>query len=131
MAQLMQRPVSEASRKALAPVLRDAKSNLRSNGSIITGALYRGMVIRLKGKKPGSVTHHVAASGEAVGEAHLVEFGTEEHWQPKRGQMHPGAQAKPFLEPAFVSNEKTAVKIFGDSLGPAIERQADRLSKRD
>lgn len=131
MAQLMQRPMNEASRKALAPILRDAKSNLKSNGSYITGDLYRGMVIRLKDKRRNQVINVVAATGRAIGEAHLVEFGTEPHWQPNRGQMHPGAEAKPFLEPAYVANEAKAVKIFGEEIGVALERQAGRMSKRD
>lgn len=131
LAQNLSRPVNEASREALAPILADAKANLRANGSYITGTLYKGMVIRLKNKKRGRNTMVVAASGKAIGEAHLVEFGTEPHWQPKRGQMHPGAEAKPFLEPAYVKNEKKAVQIFGEEVGPAIERQVNRMSKRD
>lgn len=33
--------------------------------------------------------------------AHLVEFGTAPHAQPRRGIMHPGARPKPFFRPAF------------------------------
>ncbi len=131
LSQLMERPVSEAARKALAPILAQAKANLRANDSVKEGNLLRGMVIRRKGKRAGEVTLHVVASGKAVGEAHLVEFGTEPHFQPKRGRMHPGAAAKPFLEPAFVTNEKKAVKIFMDELGVAVERQVARMGKRD
>ncbi len=132
LSQNLQRPVSEASRKALAPILKDAKANLHANGSVKEGNLLRGMGIRQKGKKRDSITTVVAAvTDAAIAEAHLVEFGTEEHYQPRRGQMHPGADAKPFLEPAYVANEKTAVKIFGNELITAIERQVSRMSTRD
>lgn len=33
--------------------------------------------------------------------AHLVEYGTAPHYQPRRGVMHPGARPKPFMRPAF------------------------------
>jgi len=107
--------------------LRAAKANLLANGSYVYGNLYRGMAIRQKGKTSASNPHAVTATGKAIGEAHLVEFGTDPHWQPRRGRWHPGADPKPFLTPAYVQNEQEAIRRFGEAYGPAVERQADRL----
>lgn len=122
----MQRPTSEASRFALKPILAASKANLMANGSYEEGILFRGMKIRQKGKTRTSNSHAVTATGKAVGEAHLVEFGTDPHWQPRRGVMHPGARPKPFLGPAYADHDQEAVKRFGQEMGPAMERLAAR-----
>lgn len=126
----MRRPVGEASRKALQPVLADAKSNLRANNSYKRGVLFKSMKIRRLKSSGAKITWTVSATGKGVGIAHLVEFGTEPHWQPKRGRMHPGARPFPFLTPAFIDNDDLAIRIFGQEIGPAIELQALRLASR-
>ncbi len=126
----MRRPVAEASRAALRPILKSAKSKLTKNGSAKRGVLRKGMVIRQKKSRKGSIETVVAAKGRARSIAHLVEFGTDPHWQPKRGVMHPGADPKPFLTPAYEENEKQSIEKFGEVIGPAIERQAERLNRR-
>lgn len=126
----IQRPISEASRFALLPMASSAKSNLVSNGNIKTGELARSIKVKkLKGSKTG-VDYVVGATGKGIKKAHLVEFGTDPHWQPKRGRMHPGARAFPFLTPAFEDNDDVAVKRFGKKIGPALEAQAARLGRR-
>ncbi|MEM7303404.1 MAG: hypothetical protein AAF468_20175 [Pseudomonadota bacterium] len=127
----MVRPIGEGARAGLAPILSDAKANLIANGSVHRGVLLRGLVIRRNKKKlRNSVSWQVAASGKAVSIAHLVEFGTEPHWQPNRGVMHPGAEPKEFLSPAYYDNEREAISIFGKIIGPALEEQAARLYAR-
>lgn len=130
LARSIQRPVSEASREALKPIQRQAKKNIVANGSKKRGVLYRGIVIRQKKRSRGSVETVVSAAGKARYIAHLVEFGTEPHFQPKRGVMHPGAEPKEFLTPAYLDHEDRAIEIFGRVLGPAIERQAERVRRR-
>lgn len=122
----MQRPTSEASRYALKPILAAAKANLLNNGSYISGELFRGMATRQKAKTRSSNTHAVTATGKAISKAHLVEFGTDPHWQPRRGVMHPGAKPYPFLGPAYADHDREAVKRFGDEMGQAMERLAAR-----
>lgn len=60
--------------------------------------------------------------------AHLVEFGTKPHRQPKhwwfRNTGHPGATAKPFLEPAFESTKAQVEQIIETQLRERIEREA-------
>ncbi|WP_306049184.1 hypothetical protein [Oceaniradius stylonematis] len=124
------RPIGEASRYGLQPMLRSAKQNLLDNGSYESGELYDGMRIRKIKKAPaGHVQHHVTATGKAVSKAHLVEFGTAPHWQPKRQQMHPGAKPHPFIEPAYHEKADETVDRFGKRVGPAIERQAARIGR--
>ena len=140
LAQLQERPIGDASRHALQPVLKAAKNNLGSStplnyagtpGGLAYGGLKKSLSIRKvkKVRKP-EVKYHVTPTGRGVGKAHLVEFGTEPHWQPKRGVMHPGAKPFPFLTPAFNEHEDEVVDRFGKSYGPALERQASRLARR-
>ena len=140
LAQMQERPIGDASRHALQPILKAAKANLGSTtplnyagkpGGVQFGGLKKSLAIRKvkKVRKP-NVQYHVTPTGRGVGKAHLVEFGTEPHWQPKRGVMHPGAKPFPFLTPAFEAHDDEAVDRFGKAYGPALERQAERLAKR-
>ncbi len=126
----IQRPISESSRFALRPILNTAKANLRANGNIKSGDLLRGMAIRKKKAKRGVSETVVAATGKGVKNAHLVEFGTDPHWQPKRRQMHPGAKPFPFLTPAYSAHDDEVLKRFGSEIGKSMERQAKRVAAR-
>lgn len=127
-------PLNAASKRACEPMVEAAKERLKANGSVKAGRLYRIITVKRNGKRsrPLQPVYEVGPSGDdpAYREAHLVEFGTAAHWQPKKKRMHPGAAAKPFLRPAFDAEKETAVKVFADSIGPAIERQAERLARR-
>ncbi len=131
LAKFVERPIAEAQRVSLKPLLARSKNNLRANKSNKTGGLSRSMAIRspratVKGKKRALV----GATGKGRGKAHLAEFGTDPHWQPKLAKMHPGARAKPFLTPAYEEERRAVIKNFGKILGPAMERQAARLNKK-
>jgi HK97 gp10 family phage protein len=126
-------PVNEASRKALRPTLAAAKANLKANGSNKTGALMSLLTIRRDPTSPKDKTVTVVAPSTKTPhyrEAHLVEFGTAPHFEPKINHMHPGADPKPFMRPAFEETKEEVVKIFGDSIGPAVEKRAASLAKR-
>lgn len=129
LARLPQGIVGKASRKAMSPILRAAKANLRKNKSYRRGVLSRSLVIRkLKGTTSLS-QWVVAASGRGVGVSHLVEFGTTgPYWQPKRKQMHPGSKAKPFLTPAFEAHDDQAVRIMLKELGDGLMRHAAQVA---
>ena len=88
---------------------KQAKSNLISNKSVITGHLRRGIATDIKGLE---ATIHTSNIKYAPG----VEFGTKAHiikaknkkalyWKgakhPVKQVNHPGSKAKPFLIPAF------------------------------
>lgn len=133
-----QRPVSEASRYGLSPVLKDSKANLQTfkptryepGPNVVTGELKRSMVIRKNKARKGYSEYVVAAQGKARKKAHLVEFGTDPHYQPKRRRWHPGAQPFPFLTPAFEKNRDAVVDRFGDRIILEIEKQAERIRSK-
>lgn len=129
-ARFPRKQVGQASRKALRPMLAKAKANLKANRSYKRGVLYRSMRIRAL-KSTSSLSQWVIApTGRGVGIAHLVEAGTRPHWQPRRGVMHPGAKAKPFLEPAYFAHEDDAVKIMAQELGTKLISYASQVAYR-
>jgi HK97 gp10 family phage protein len=134
----VRRPITESSRYALKPILDASKANLRVSKSnryepgpnVVTGTLLKSMAIRQKKASRLEQVMVVAATGKGIKYAHLVEFGTDPHWQPKRRQWHPGAQPFPFLTPAFMQNDKDALNRFGQMIGKAIEAHANRVRAR-
>lgn len=122
--------VGKASRKALTPMLAKAKANLKANRSYKRGVLYRSMRIRALKATTSMSQWVIAATGRGVGIAHLVEAGTAPHWQPKRGVMHPGAKAKPFLEPAYFEHDDQVVKIMTHELGTKLIAYANQVAFR-
>ena len=130
LAKLPRAKVGKASRKALTPMLRTSKSNLKAQGSYKRGVLYRSMRIRkLKGNSALS-SWVISATGRGVSISHLVEAGTRPHYQPKRKQFHPGAEAKPFLEPAYERHDLEVVKIMTRELGGGLVKDANRVAYR-
>lgn len=135
----IQRPINEASRYALVSMLATVKANLKTfketryepGPNIVTGMLLRSMVIRKdrKSTRTRQLTV-IAATGKAIRYAHLVEFGTDPHWQPKLKIMHPGAQPFPFLTPAFHRHDDDAIDRFGQRIGPALEAHARRVAAK-
>jgi HK97 gp10 family phage protein len=129
------RPIHEASRFALQPMLKTAKANLSTykpnryepGPNVVTGKLKKGLSVRLLSKKNGVSQHAVSATGKGIKTAHFVEFGTDPHWQPRRRRMHPGAQPFPFLTPAYHKHDMEAVRRFGQRIGGALENQARRV----
>lgn len=122
--------VGKASRKALKPMLAKAKSNLKANDSYHRGVLYRSMAIRRLKATTSLSEWVIAATGRGVGIAHLVEAGTQPHWQPKRQRMHPGAKPKPFLEPAYFEHDEQVVKIMTKELGANLISYANAIAYR-
>jgi hypothetical protein len=53
--------------------------------------------------------------------AHLVEYGTAPHWQPRRGIMHPGARPYPFARPAFETTKDIVLQRIGHAIWRRIE----------
>lgn len=134
----MATPIAVASRFALQPIQKDAKANLRTfkptryepGPNVVTRELVNSLVIRQTKKTRSDVQHVVAPSGKGVRKAHLVEFGTDPHYQPKRKVMHPGAQPFPFLTPAFHKNDSLVLQRFEQRVGDEIERKARALGGR-
>lgn len=81
------------------------------------GHLDQGVVVAKRDQR-GSLyrVYWVSFKNRAKKLAHLVEFGTAPHWQPRRMIMHPGARAKPFFRPAFEATKEEVV----DDVGKAV-----------
>lgn len=139
LARYVSTPLNAASRFALQPALKAAKAKV---GSIpfddSTGALQASLTIKKKARSSKLNPVHQVGPDSAfrkggrrpVSYAHLVEFGTAPHYQPKRGVMHPGAKPTPFLTPAFHETKTEVVKRFGQKIGPEMEKRAARLRSR-
>lgn len=127
-------PLNSASKHALGPVLTSAKANLAANGSVESGRLLRILTIKRdrESSRPLAPRYLVGPDGSDshYRTAHLVEFGTAPHWQANVQRMHPGARAKPFLRPAYEAARAAVVDTFSALIGPAIEKQAERLARR-
>lgn len=111
-------------------MLAAAKTNLKSQGSYHRGVLYRSMKIRALKSTSAMSNWVIAATGRGIAIAHLVEAGTAPHWQPQRGVMHPGAKAKPFLEPAYFAHDEEVVKVMAAELGVGMVRYANTVAYR-
>lgn len=124
-------PINEASRKALQPTVRASKSNLKANGSVVTGQLVKLMTVKRDPTSKKDRPTHLVGPDAKTGHyrvAHLVEFGTAPHVVD--GKLHPGAAAAPFLRPAFEETKDEVVRLFGATIGPAIEKRAAKLAKK-
>lgn len=125
MAKIIGRPVDEASRHALRPVLAAAKRNTPH------ASIKKALVLKKDRKAPKTRPTHVVGGrpgDDGTPLMHLQEFGVEPH---KIGSIdHPGHAAFPFLTPAFTAEGANSIKRFGEKLGPSIEKQAARLAAK-
>jgi len=121
MSKVIGRPIDEASRYALRPVLAAAKRNTRH-------ASVKDALVLKKDKRSRKTypTHVVGGRPGAEGTPllHLLEWGTEPHGN------HPGTAPQPFLTPAFTEEGPNSIKRFGEKLGPAAEKQFAKLAKK-
>lgn len=114
--------MKRARQAALKPFVAAARQNLAANRSNKTGKLSASLGVA---EKPDQ--RNTTSAGPIRGKKHysaavLVEFGTAPHWQPNRGggQMHPGAQAKPFLRPAYEATKDEIVRQTGEAVLNAV-----------
>lgn len=116
-------PVGRASRFALQPILKAAKANTPH------AKVKKALVIKKDAASPKDRPVH-AVGGDPKNPdyrlLHLLEFDTRAH-----PVNHPGTTAQPFLTPAFEAHADEALKRFGESIGPEIEKQAARLARKN
>lgn len=125
LSKLYGRPVSDAMRFAMRPVLAAAKANT------LHASIKSALVLK-QDKKAPKTKPTVVVGGRPGDEGtplmHLQEWGVEPHMI---GDIqHPGHAAFPFMTPAFESAGPNVVKRFGDKIGPEIEKQAARLARK-
>lgn len=113
------------------PILDRARLEINSR----SGDLSRSLRIRTKSKK-GEVTATLVAGDKKAFYAHMVEFGTAQHFiKPKTAKSlffaginrevidHPGAIAHPFMRTAADTESDNAVKVFGEYVKKRLPRE--------
>lgn len=95
-----------------------------------TGTLSRSLVVRVtRSPRIRDVRATIGTSKEAW-YAHLVEFGTAPHRQPRMRRTHPGTAARPFLRPAEEQSRAEVVRVAGEVLRRRLEAEARRAARR-
>lgn len=137
--------VDSALRAGVALIRSQAVANIKRNQSVSPGPrswainlarqgqhLYQSFRVR---KSRGRARHNpefrLGFVGRGRGIAHLVEFGTAPHWQPRRRWMHPGARPFPFMRPAFDVKGHEAMDITLRQLRDQVIIQAARLRAKN
>ena len=122
--------IDVAMRNALEPMREMTQNNalaLRDIGTPIGGHLDQGVVsAKVKSKSAGQREWWVSFKNRARKIAHLVEFGTSPHDQPRRGIRHPGARPKPFFTTAFESTKGDTLTRLGRGLWTLIVKNLVR-----
>lgn len=151
--------VGGAAKKALDPVYRVARGILGARSGT-TGTLGHSLgIVQKRNKRRGTVYTIVGPrtgyknpeTGEnPVNIAHLVEFGTDPHLIAPKGAAgalkikrgvgptvivegavhHPGAQAKPFMRPAYDAKGREVLSTMEAELEKGILRRVARFEKK-
>lgn len=95
------------------------------------GHLDEGVQSRLIAGSATKRTWWVAFARRARKLAHLVEFGTSPHFQPRfrRGYAHPGARPHPFFRPAFEARKHDVLATLRQRVEARLLAIAARLRK--
>jgi len=135
----IQKDVINAAASAGATVVKkDAKKNIRQNGSVETGTLLNS--IRTK-KAKRQIGIYKIFSDEAAPHAHLVEFGTgpRKLKEPKEVKIgdhwvtitHTGTMpAKSFLRPAMDENIKEVMRKVAERWRKRTDKEMDKLTQK-
>lgn len=118
-------PMAAASRKALRPMLKQAKAT----APVDSGDLKKSLTVKRSRRVPkGVVEHQVGPSKDYVGAdgskpiryAHLTEFGKADGSQ----------KGTRWMSRAFEETKAETIEEFGKAMGPEIEKAAARRAKR-
>ena len=87
----------------------------------------------------GTASATLVAGNKKVYYAHMVEFGTTQHFIRPKGKKslffsglaknivdHPGAKAKPFMRPAFDAGQAAAVAATADYIRKRLAKEAEK-----
>lgn len=109
--------ISKTVREEFQPMKEATESNARALRQVgynpRGGHLDEGVVVAQVEKSPLHVEFWLTFRRRARKIAHLVEFGTAPHYQPRRGILHPGARPKPFFRPAYESTKDEVIEGVG------------------
>ena len=113
----------------------------KANAPVQSGALRDSLRITTR-SKGGKVSATLVAGNKKAFYAHMVEFGTAQHFiKPKRARSlffaglarevvdHPGAGAKPFLRPAFDASSDQALTAVREYIATRLPREIERATR--
>lgn len=128
----IEKNIMRAAVRAGAAVLR---AEARLNVPVATGALKKSIKISAKATR-GQINVKVTAGGKGARHAQLVEYGTRPHEIKPDGAaalavggavvgavMHPGAQPKPFMRPAFDAKAQEAIAAVAAKIRERLTEQ--------
>lgn len=137
--------IDQAAKVAMDPMLQDVKQraqvhrNFKGKWSSFfpqpkSGRkhLDQGFAFRKTAVSKGRRSYKLGATGRARRIAHLLEFGTQNHWQPNLngGWQHPGARRSPILTPAFNTHKDQVVMRMGQFLWDKIRARVASFNRK-
>lgn len=120
-------------------VRKEARKNLRQNGSDETGQLYKSLK---KAKMKGRHGVYRVFTDRTAPHAHLVEFGTRPRKlkKPIPFEISPGewvtleytgsAPAKPFLRPALDENRHQVMAKIAERVAKRMEKESEKMAQK-
>lgn len=134
---LQRKVVNSAASAGAQVIVKEAKKNVRQNGSVKTGTLLNS--IRKRKKKRVHGIYEVFTDKSAP-HAHLVEFGTGPRSlkQPKEVQIkgtwrtitQTGSMpAKPFFRPAVDENHNLVMRKIAERMAKRMATEAEKMSR--
>lgn len=138
--------IDAAANQAMAPMLSKAKARFKAARNYvgkwigfpqprvprIGGHVDEGLVFRKEGKQAGRARYYrLGATRRARYLLHLLEFGTQMHFQPRfrGGWWHPGARAHPSLIPSYDEEKGRVPQTFGRLIGQSMAAKISKLKK--
>jgi hypothetical protein len=139
---LKNRVMAKSVNAALKPVVRSAKKflTMTSRRNKRTGLLRKSINLKVKKYPSGVIFGAAGPDKETIGYlngrkqwpnkyAHLVEFGTQPHFQPKANRWHKGSKAKSFLETGYGAVKSEVLNIIEESVKNELEKEVKKLNK--
>jgi len=133
---LKNRVMAKAVDKALAPVVKAARSNAPKR----SGLLKKSMRKKVKKYPSGVVFGAAGPDRDTIGTyngkkawpnkyAHLVERGTQGHEQPKLHKFTKGAKPAWYLREAWYATKQAVVGIFTATVQTELEKEVNKRGK--
>lgn len=124
-------------RNALRAGANEFKKAAQAQVPVKSGALRNSIRVKASARKGRWRLRATVTAGNAEAYyAHMVEFGTAAHMiKPAKGKAlaflglaregaeHPGAQAKPFMRPAFDAGSDAAINAFAESVRKRLSKE--------
>ena len=116
--------IQKAVKKSAFNIESQAKKNLASNKSVVTGHLRRSIATKMGDLEATIHTSNVkyAVIAEKGSKAHVIRPKNKKalYWKgasrPVKMVNHPGSKAKPYLEPAFESEKDKFIENLKEAI---------------